>query len=99
MQMDNSAKLTLQSKKPKQAPGYRLESMDQDLLLFSPIDTQILYLNQTASLIWQLCDGERTVTELVGMLAESYPDAADSVQQDVLEAIEMFVRHKAVELA
>ena len=47
----------MEDKKPLRNQDFRLEKMDDELLLFNPKSTNILYLNETASLIWQLCDG------------------------------------------
>ena len=47
--------------KPRRKTDYRLEQLDGEMVLYHPSETKILYFNQTASLIWQLCDGERTV--------------------------------------
>ena len=50
--------------KPRRKPDYRLEAIDNELLLYHPAETKILYCNETASLIWQLCDGQRTLQEI-----------------------------------
>lgn len=77
-------------------PDYRLEELDDELLLYHPAATKTIYLNQTASLVWQLCDGVRTVSEIAELLCESYPDAADTIRADVESAVERFAEHGAV---
>jgi len=84
--------------KPRQQQGFRLEALDAELLLYDPEQTKTIYLNPTASLIWQMCDGTHTVDEIVGLLQESYPDAADGIAQDVDAALLQFVEHGAIEV-
>ena len=47
----------------------------------TPVDEKIIYLNQTGSLIWSMCDGHRNVKEIVELLCQAYPDAEASVPQ------------------
>jgi hypothetical protein len=57
--------------KPKQKPDYRLEVLDNELLLYHLNETKILYCNQTASLIWQLCDGQHTVADITMLISDA----------------------------
>lgn len=84
---------------PKQNPAYRLEALDGEVLLYSQDDTRILYCNPSASLIWQLCDGTRTAGEIVATLCAAFPDAAESVPQDVEAALGELEQHGAIEWA
>jgi hypothetical protein len=85
------------SKKPLRRPDYRLEAIDNELLLFHPAQSQILYCNETASMIWQLCDGQRTPQEITALLATAFPEAADRVADDVETTLKQFSRHGAIE--
>ena len=82
--------------KPLRHQDYRLEKMDNELLLFNPKTTNILYLNETASLIWQLCDGQRNVNEMISLLVDTFPEAGPSIKQDVEETIALFKKHGAI---
>lgn len=86
------------SAKPKQKPGYHLEMLDGELLLYHLDETRILYCNQTASLIWHLCDGQRTVDEMIAILGEAYPDAAETIATDVEETMQQFLAAGCIEL-
>jgi hypothetical protein len=85
------------SKKPRRQPDYCLEAIDNELLLFHPARTQMLYCNETASMIWQLCDGQRTPQEIIALLAEAFPEAADTMADDVEATLKQFSRHGAIE--
>jgi len=77
---------------------YRLETLDTEQLLYDPEQTRVLCCNETASLIWRLCDGQRTVEEIVALLTEAFPEAADTIAGDVEATLEEFAQHGAIEL-
>lgn len=88
----------ISSNKPCRLPDYRLEVMDNELLLFHPAHTKILHCNETASLIWQLCNGQRSIQEITSLLSAAFPEAADTMANDVEATLEQFLRHGAIEL-
>ena len=71
--------------------------MDDELLLFHPAQTKVLYCNETASLIWQLCDGTHSASEIAALLAEAYPESADAISGDVAATLQRFLKHGALE--
>jgi hypothetical protein len=85
------------SKKPLRQPEYNLEAIDDELLLFHPSQPQMLYCNETASMIWQLCDGQRTPQEIVALLVTAFPEAADRMADDVKATLKQFLEHGAIE--
>lgn len=72
--------------KPLRTDGYKLEALDDELLLYHPTQTRAIYMNQTAMLVWGLCDG-RTVDAIIEALADAYPDAAATLPEDVRATI------------
>ena len=85
--------------KPKQKPDYRLEQLDDELLLCHPGQTVIMYCNSSASLIWQLCDGERSVEEIVTLLSAVYEQPGEAMAAEVTSTLEQFYQHQAIEFA
>lgn len=83
--------------KPHRQIEYRLEQLDDELLLYHPGQTTILYCNPSASVIWQLCDGQRTVEEIAALLTESYPDSAETIAADVETTLRRFAAYGAIE--
>ena len=84
---------------PTANSSFELEEIDGELLLYSPESTRSIYMNSTASIIWRLCDGKLTVGEIVELLVEAFPEAEDSIEQDVIDSINLFVSNNAVELS
>ena len=83
---------------PVPSTEFTLEQLDNELLLYHPTKTLTVYMNETASLVWQLCDGKRTVAEIVQQLQQAYPEAADNMQSDVEQALAVFSEHGAITL-
>lgn len=82
--------------KPKQQPDYRLEKLDDELLLYHPDRTTIMYCNVTASLVWQLCDGARAVREMIDLLGAAYDQPEAAITAEVISTLDKFCRHGAV---
>jgi hypothetical protein len=86
------------SSRPRVNSAYRLETLDHEQLLYDPQQARVLACNETASLIWRLSDGQRTIEEIIALLAEAFPEAADTIAGDVEATLEEFARHGAIEL-
>ncbi len=72
---------------PQRHPDFVLETFDGEVLLYTITDARAVYLNETAHLIWLLCEGRNTVGEIVAALAASFPEAKDAIREDVLAAL------------
>jgi hypothetical protein len=73
---------------PKQTTGYFIEDLDGEALLFRPGTQRAMHLNETAALIWRLCDGTRSVEDITALLAAEYPDAG-TMDTDIAAAIDI----------
>lgn len=83
---------------PHPADGFELEEIDGEILLYSPSSTRSVYLNSTASLIWSLCDGRNSVGQIVDQLKQAFPEAEQTIEQDVTGAIQLFIDNQAMRL-
>ena len=72
---------------PRPRPGVRFEKIDGEAVVYDRTGTKATYLNETAAIIWQLCDGVRTETEIIAHLADAYPEAGAALAADVRRAI------------
>jgi pyrroloquinoline quinone biosynthesis protein D len=82
---------------PRQVSGFALQQMGDDVLLYHAGLTRTVHLNDTAALIWQLCDGQRQVDAIVAVLEDAYPEAATEVREDVLAALGQLQRDGVIE--
>lgn len=81
---------------PKQCAGFLIEKLEGELVLFHPARNIIIHTNETAALIWQLCDGLNTVDQIVGVLSGAYPDARAQIAKEVPETIQSLTTQGAL---
>ena len=82
---------------PTPIPGFQTQSIDGDLVLLNPQNNVILHINPTGALVWQLCDGQRLVSEIILILSEAYPEARAQIEVDVPKIIFDLVVQGALE--
>lgn len=83
---------------PAPAPGFTLEELDGALLLFEPDSGRIVHTNPTAALVWGLCDGRRTLAQIVALLTDAYPAQAGEVASDVPRVVDELLELGALRL-
>ena len=72
----------------KHADDALLEDMDGELLLYHPPTAITLHLNGPSAVVWQLCDGERSCSDIIELVKEAYPDQAEQVDADVEQVVD-----------
>jgi len=80
------------------ASGFVLEPVDDEFTVYHPTETTTLHLNQTGALLWQMCDGRRTVAEIVDLLAEAYPHQRQEIAAQVADFVEALVERGVARL-
>jgi hypothetical protein len=83
---------------PRQLPDCNTEDFHGETLLYWPSLEKMIYLNEIAAVIWNMCDGHRTVQQIVDELAGAYPEASALVGTDVVQAIEALIREGAIQV-
>ena len=58
-----------------------------EISLYDPSSERVLVLNTTASDVWRLADGTRTVNEIVALLSQSYEVEPGTIAGDVENAV------------
>lgn len=64
--------------------------MGDGLILFNHDSSLVHHLNPSAALVWQLCDGEASVGQLAGEIADEYELAHQEVLDQVAAVIAEF---------
>ena len=79
-------------------PDYFLERIDNEITVYHPALTTSLYLNKTGALIWELCDGKRSISDVIDILIELYPESHNQIHDDVIDIITSLVKNNIAEL-
>ena len=64
--------------------------------LFVPGRAEALVLNDTASAVWRLCDGSRTLDELVAELASAFDVESRAIAADVERTVSELTTHQVL---
>ena len=71
-------------------PNLLETEVDGDISIYDPGSERVVVLNQTASDVWRLTDGQHTINEIVELLARAYQVDVHSISDDVGQAVEGF---------
>jgi hypothetical protein len=84
--------------RPKRRDDALLARLDDETLIYHPEWMTGFALNESAFSIWQLCDGERTVAQIVALLQDAYPEAAATIPGEVEASLRSLSSHGVVDL-
>jgi hypothetical protein len=76
---------------PVRSRTVQIEQLDGELIVIDSARDVVVHANTTAALILQLCDGQRTVSDIVDILAVAYPDAEQDIRRDVPDTINSLI--------
>ena len=85
--------------KPIRNESCHMEELDDEVLLYNPTNNKTLYINKSASVIWQLCNGEQAVEDIIKMIQEAYPSDDEGLRQDILDTLNSLADNDAVTVA
>ena len=81
---------------PKRGEQVIAQKASNDLLLFNIDDGNYYSLNEIGSRIWELCDGNHSVSQLVAALAAEYDTTNEDLEKDVAELLETLQSGKLI---
>jgi hypothetical protein len=73
---------------PKRNDKITEKILDDEIILYNNKTHTIHSLNQTAGLLWTLCNGKMTTMQMIEMLQEKYKGSKKSIEKDVLKTLE-----------
>ena len=73
---------------PSRRSGVLHYELVDEMVVYDAVTSQAASLNETARLIWELCDGTRTVDALSAELAQHFDMPVDEITASVREALE-----------
>ena len=63
------------------------EGADGWTLLVNPDTAGAMAVNRTGAMVWKLVDGRRTTAEIIAAIRRQFPDAPDTVVDDVRDIL------------
>ena len=79
-------------------PDYLLEKIDNEITVYHPSLVTSLYLNESSAVIWELCDGERRISDIIEILQGAYPENSTQIKNDVIRFIALLVEREIASL-
>jgi len=76
-----------ESDRPRRSPGCHVRDLDGEQVVYDPATHEVVVLNGTAAFIFGLCDGERSVAELLAELQRTFDAPADVLRRDLLATL------------
>ncbi|MFQ5952124.1 MAG: PqqD family protein [Candidatus Omnitrophota bacterium] len=85
---------------PVRNPDIVARKEEKEALLFNPNDGEILCINGTGILIWDLCDGSCAIEDIAGQITDKYEVPAEKAKEDCLDFLKKleepgFIGYKA----
>jgi PqqD family protein of HPr-rel-A system len=68
---------------PKVRTDLVFRAVDEDLVVYDPLDDRTSLLNPSAAAILELCDGTRDARAIAGALRKELASAPESLERDV----------------
>jgi hypothetical protein len=81
---------------PSRVDGYEIKKIPCCFLLQDSEGKNVLKLNETSVLIWELCNGELSVGDMLELLSESFPEAKDNLEKDVFRVLDEFQEEEVI---
>jgi len=78
---------------------YRQEDFGDEVALYDVETSEVINLNESATLVWRLCDGEHSVADIRGLLQAAFPDASAQIEEDLRATVGKLLKHGALEPA
>jgi Coenzyme PQQ synthesis protein D (PqqD) len=79
------------SDRPRVEPGLEVNEVRDGLTVFDSVADRIHYLNQTAAIVFTLCDGRCSVTDMAAFLADAF-ELDEPPVDEVRECVGQLVR-------
>jgi len=82
---------------PQQGQHVMEYEVEGEVALYDPRRDQVHILNSTAGVVWRLCDGSRTIEQLVEDVAILFDTEFSMVEEDVKKLLEQLQQSRLVQ--
>jgi len=85
--------------RPFPGAGVLQQEVSGTMVLLHPHSGRYFSLEEVSLRIWELCDGSRTVAEVVAVVQTEYDAPAEEVEEDVVSLLGELAKEKLVTTA
>jgi len=71
---------------PRKAEALETHFVDDQFVVYETLHDKVHYLNPTAALIFELCDGAHSVSEIIQLVRDAY-DLPEAPEKDVMTCL------------
>ncbi len=84
--------------RPIQSEGFAVEKIPCCWIITKEDDGKRIKLNDSSMLIWQLCEADNTVGDIIGALQEQFP-GVDDMDKDIQRALDELLEEELISMA
>lgn len=86
------------TKYPKRNPDLAYRLIDNESVIVTPQEGLARVLNESASIIWELLDGKKSIGEIIDRIIAEFEISPEEAQEDVLDFLKELESKKMVEM-
>jgi hypothetical protein len=83
--------------RPRRREGVLTQQSTDSLVLLSVDSGQYYALDEVGGRVWELCDGVRSVADVVSVISQEYDAPPTTIEADVLELLADLANEKLVD--
>ena len=83
--------------KPRRSRDAAFRLMDGEAVVVLSSRAEVKVLNEVGARIWQLCDGEKTASEIARTIGEEFDAPQEELEVDVREFLESLAGNRMLE--
>jgi len=81
---------------PRRSEGILAKEVSDSWVLLNLESGEYYALNEVGGRVWDLCDGTRSVAEVVAIISQEYDAPGEVIETDVLELLQELAHEKLV---
>jgi hypothetical protein len=81
--------------RPQLADGIEISEVADGYVIYDPKQDRVHYLNQTAGIILELCNGRATAGEIVGIVQAAY-DLPNAPTEEVSDCMQKLIEERLI---
>lgn len=82
--------------KPQKREDIKIESIEDGSVVYDPLNDEVFLLNNSASVILEMCDGNFTIKEMIDIVSITLNIEKEKVLQDTIKIINEFIKKNII---